>query len=254
MALKQEILNLYKEPGETPLERIRRFKIEHPEYKDVKMTYAGRLDPMAEGVLIVLAGEAVHRKEEFLYLPKTYEFEVLWGFATDTHDALGKIVKEGEVVGDLYGQIDNVLNHVRKKERQAYPLFSSRPVKGKPLFEWARKGMLKGIFAPERPIRIFSLEKIGHYEISASELHGRVTERIALITGDFRQRDILHGWEEKLNREAIYPISIFHAEVSTGTYIRGLVHEMGERIGSGAIALSIRRAKVGEFKIEDSLK
>ena len=37
----------------------------------------------------MLAGEKVHEKEKYLALDKVYEFEVLFGFATDTYDMLG---------------------------------------------------------------------------------------------------------------------------------------------------------------------
>lgn len=76
MAGKSEILSLYKELGETPLECLQRFKAEHPEYMEAKMTYLGRLDPMAEGLLLVLVGNTKD-KEKYLSLDKTYEFEVL---------------------------------------------------------------------------------------------------------------------------------------------------------------------------------
>ena len=85
----KDILNLYKERGETPLECIERFRRANPEYKNVPMSYAGRLDPMAEGVLIILAGEANKKKSDFLSLDKEYTFDVLFGFSTDTYDVLG---------------------------------------------------------------------------------------------------------------------------------------------------------------------
>jgi tRNA pseudouridine55 synthase len=84
-----KVLNLYKQAGETPLECILRFKKNNPEYENVPMTYAGRLDPLAEGVLLVLTGKEVHRKEEFLNLKKEYEVDVLFGVGTDTFDVLG---------------------------------------------------------------------------------------------------------------------------------------------------------------------
>jgi len=57
MVNKKEILNLYKNMGETPLECLERFKVENPKWQGVPMTYAGRLDPMAKGLLLVLAGD-----------------------------------------------------------------------------------------------------------------------------------------------------------------------------------------------------
>ena len=85
---------LYKNLGETPNESILRFKKENPEYKDESMTYAGRFDPMAEGLLLVISHEELQNKDQYLDLKKTYEFEMLWGFETDTLDILGKISED----------------------------------------------------------------------------------------------------------------------------------------------------------------
>ena len=66
---KKKVLNLYKPQGVTPLELIDRFRQKHPEYKDEKLGYAGRLDPMAEGILLVLVGDENKKR-------KTYEDSV----------------------------------------------------------------------------------------------------------------------------------------------------------------------------------
>src|SRR5260221_10407124 len=96
---KNSSLNLInKKIGETPSEAILRFKIENPDYDTVAMTYAGRLDPMAEGLLLVLCGEEIDKKEKYLNLSKTYEFEVLWGFSSDTLDILGLVSDEIKVL------------------------------------------------------------------------------------------------------------------------------------------------------------
>ncbi|MDQ3244755.1 MAG: tRNA pseudouridine(55) synthase TruB, partial [bacterium] len=82
---------LNKKEGETPLEALESFRVKAKIGKEVKMTYAGRLDPMASGLLIILAGEECKNKEKYLRLDKEYNFEVLFGFATDTYDILGKV-------------------------------------------------------------------------------------------------------------------------------------------------------------------
>jgi hypothetical protein len=61
----EQVLNLYKERGETPLARIKRFRRLHPEYANVPLSYAGRLDPMAEGLLVICVGSAT-RIAQFL--------------------------------------------------------------------------------------------------------------------------------------------------------------------------------------------
>ena len=60
--LSGEVLNLYKQMGETPRERLERLRKEKSEYAHEVLSYAGRLDPMAEGVLLCLVGaENKHR-------------------------------------------------------------------------------------------------------------------------------------------------------------------------------------------------
>ena len=90
----KKILILHKKEGETPLEALNVFRFKNKKYKDVKMTYAGRLDTLVSGLLLVLTGDTVKEKEKYLKLNKEYEFKILFGFATDTYDVLGKVTKK----------------------------------------------------------------------------------------------------------------------------------------------------------------
>lgn len=89
----KDILLLNKKEGETLLEALENFRAKNKKYKDVKMTYAGRLDPLVPGLLLVLTEGATKQKEKYLGLSKEYKFSVLFGFATDTHDILAKYLK-----------------------------------------------------------------------------------------------------------------------------------------------------------------
>ena len=82
-----------KELGETPLECIERARIELGLDANMPMTYAGRLDPLASGKLLILMGEECKEKEKYLGYDKEYEIEVLFGIKTDTGDALGQITE-----------------------------------------------------------------------------------------------------------------------------------------------------------------
>ncbi len=245
-----EILKLYKQIGETPLECIYRFKEDHPEYSSAKMTYLGRLDPMAEGLLLVLANGTI-KKEDFLLLNKTYEFEVLWGFSTDTYDILGKIEERGDTPRKLENRMPDLLKKIAEKKTQSYPPYSSRTVGGKPLFEWARENKINEIDVPTRGIKIFSIDHIHTRYIGGKEILEEVTKKIQLVKGDFRQKEILMGWEESLSRELEdkFFISSFVADVSSGTYIRGLANDMGKIFGTAALAYSIKRTQVGEYNL-----
>jgi len=254
MSEKSEIIELYKKLGETPLECIKAFRAKNPQYKDVKMTYLGRLDPMAEGLLLVLAGNT-RDKEKYLSLDKTYEFEVLWGFKSDTYDILGMVDGEGVYPKKLEGKIESLLNKIKNKNVQEYPAYSSRTVSGKALFMWARENKIEEIDIPTRSIKIFNIEHIHTRFIGGEDLLEEILGKIAKVEGDFRQEKIVACWTNMLiaRPREDFLISKFRADVSSGTYIRGLVDEMGKIMKTGALTWGIKRTRVGEYKIANSL-
>jgi tRNA pseudouridine(55) synthase len=247
---KAEIIKMEKNLGETPLECLQRFKLSHPEYQDTKMTYLGRLDPMAEGLLLVLAGET-REKNQYLSLDKTYEFEVLWGFNSDTYDILGIVNGEGAFPHNLEKKMAGLLKKISAKKTQVYPAFSSRTVSGKSLFMWARENKIEEIDIPEKNIKIFSLEHLHTRSITGREILSEVSQKISLVTGDFRQTKVFASWANALSikQNEFFLISKFRADVSGGTYIRGLANEMGNILETGALAWSIKRTRVGEYSL-----
>src|SRR5205807_40206 len=60
-------------------------------------------------------------------------------------------------------------------------------------------------------------------------------------------------YEYKL-REIEDRIARFVIECSSGTYIRSLAHEMGQKLGCGAHLAEIERTAVGEFSLEQAVK
>lgn len=238
---------MYKNLGETPLECLLRYKEEHPEYQDVKMTYLGRLDPMAEGLLLVLAGNTTDR-QQYLDLDKTYEFEVLWGVSSDTYDILGK-VEGGKFPHRLENKMESLMKKISAKTTQLYPLFSSKSFGGD--FLKARGLNIEGYDLPEKGIKIFSLEHVHTRSIFGHEILTEVTKRISLVNGDFRQAEALSSWRNLLGplMNESYLISKFTVDVSSGTYVRGLANEMGELLGTKALAWSIKRTRVGNWNL-----
>ncbi|MDA1338380.1 MAG: tRNA pseudouridine(55) synthase, partial [bacterium] len=70
----------------TSYQAILKFKALNPEYENVKLGYAGTLDPMATGLLIALEDEENKDRDKYIGLTKTYEFEILFGISTDSYD------------------------------------------------------------------------------------------------------------------------------------------------------------------------
>src|SRR5882724_12690946 len=107
------VVNLYKELGETPRERLERLRVQKPHFEHEVLSYAGRLDPMAEGVMLCLVGSANSRREQYLDMSKEYTLDVLFGFSTDTYDVLGRVLETGEVEDLHTKQISKALNEFR---------------------------------------------------------------------------------------------------------------------------------------------
>lgn len=251
------IYNLYKQRGETPLECVQRYRTTHPESKEDKWTYLGRLDPMAEGVLIAATDDDIKNRDALLELEKEYEFSILFGFATDTYDLLGKILRV-EVVDEMSEMnLIKLATAYQGEREQKYPPFSSKTVNGIALHDWTRKGLIDDIEIPAKNINIYEVKFEGLTALTPKTLLGRLLMDISKVKGDFRQHDILVLWKqvlEGLPTDTKIFIGNLKARVSSGTYIRGLCNDIGNSLGCGACALSIKRTRLGEYKIEDSIK
>jgi tRNA pseudouridine55 synthase len=88
---------VHKEVGGSSFDVVREFKHEAWEagQKKLALGHGGTLDPFAEGLLLVLAGQATRLMELMHPLPKTYLATVAWGAETDTCDHLGLVVAQG---------------------------------------------------------------------------------------------------------------------------------------------------------------
>ena len=255
MCTMERILNVYKPQGMTPLQLLDRLRERCPEYKSEKMTYAGRLDPMAEGVLVVLVGEAVYDKEKYLALDKVYEADIVFGFGTDTYDVLGlPTIQEMGEVSD--GDIGKEMQDMEGEREYPFPIYSSKPVNGRPLFWWAREGRLDEIDIPARMMRIYGMELLERYAVSVKTMEAAVKNSIEGVWGDFRQDEIMDGWRalfDELDRERMFPAVRIRVHCASGTYIRTIAHELGRRLGTDAVLMRLIRIRVGEFDKTDSM-
>jgi len=244
---------IYKELGETPLEALESYRAMHPELKDMPMTYAGRLDPMAEGELLILIGDECKNKERYLRLDKEYEVEVVFGISTDTYDALGIAILRQNLSQKLENETNivpkpicsgNALQRYVGEFVQEYPAYSSKTVGGKQLHELARSDDLPDEM-PTKEVEIYSIESLDRRMIKADELKKTILTKIALVRGDFRQKEIVRRWEE-VSKDPIEAFNVLRIRVkcSSGTYMRSLADRMGQDAGMGAFALSIKRTKI----------
>ena len=247
----KKVIVLNKKEGKTPLECLEAFRAKNKIDKNIKMTYAGRLDPMASGLLLVLLGEETKNKEKYLKLDKEYEFEILFGFSTDTYDLLGipkvnNFLKNNSPL-EFGNLIQNNLKNFTGKFTQKYPIYSSKTVKGKPLFRYARGG--EDVEIPTREVNVKNLKFIKLRKINNKKLLENIELRISKVNGDFRQEVILKNWRKKLAKENTFYVGSFKIKCSSGTYVRGIANSLGEKINIPSLAFSIKRTKVGKYVI-----
>ncbi len=233
-------ISLYKERGETPLESLNRLRKEKPKLREEILSYAGRLDPMAEGLLLVLIGDENKRREKYLGLDKSYEVEILFGFATDTYDPLGIITEMIDVNNLDKEKVKQELNKFVKTFLQPYPRYSSKSIAND----------FKEDLSPKE-VTIYSIDKIEWKEIKAQKLLNDIVLDIGKVQGNFRQEEIIGKWKEKINNippDTAFPILQATISTSSGVYIRSLAHNLGKNLNLPSIAYKIKRIKIGEYR------
>ncbi len=247
----EDVIPVYKPIGWTPLKAINELKRVRTKLKETPITYAGRLDPMAEGLLLLLKGYAIKEKQQYLDLPKTYHAKILFGISTDSYDILGLPELQNKKERISEADLNTAVNSLIGTQQIPLPPFSSKPVKGKPLFQWALEKKLDEIEIPTRTMEIYNAKINNFYDIQWLEIYNKITENINLVTGNFRQTEILNAWEKinvSLNSNQNFQIAEINFECASGTYIRSLALKIGEKLNSKAILFHLKRIKIGNFQ------
>jgi tRNA pseudouridine55 synthase len=107
-----------------------------------KIGHAGTLDPFATGVMVMLVGRQFTKlSDELLSKDKEYLAQVYLGTTTDTFDCDGQIQSTSPHIPPL-DDIEKALEYFQGTIEQIPPMFSAKKVKGKKLYELARKGQV----------------------------------------------------------------------------------------------------------------
>lgn len=134
--------------------RVRR-KLRDEQGRKVKVGHTGTLDPFATGLMIILAGKATKKSDEFLKKDKEYEATVYLGKTSTTGDIEGEVTD----VSDKVPTPDEVKEACEKfvgEINQTVPIFSAVKINGERAYKLARKG--KEVEMPTRKVTIFSID------------------------------------------------------------------------------------------------
>jgi len=105
-----------------------------------KVGHGGTLDPQATGLLVILIGKGTKLSNAFMGSDKIYEGTLRLGIATDSQDAQGKILKEGDYSAVTREQVEAEMKKFTGDILQTPPMVSAVKVDGVPLYKHARKG------------------------------------------------------------------------------------------------------------------
>ena len=199
-----------------------------------KVGHTGTLDPNATGVLPILLGKGTKLSKYLINHNKIYEATLKLGEKTDTADIEGEIIEEKEVRKENISKenIAKILQEFIGKSKQVPPMYSAIKVKGKKLYEYARKGQT--IEIKPREIEIYAIELLN---INNNE----ITFRVHCSKGTYI-RTLCENIAEKLE---------------TVGYMKDLKRiEVGEFNIKNAITLKELENKKGKavISIEDFLK
>lgn len=218
-----------------------------------KITFAGRLDPLASGLVLYLKNEKRFSREEYLALDKEYTFDVVLGVSTDSGDILGLIenlnFKTNEDVEALNeSDLNEQMRSLVGKSIQKYPTFSSPNISKSDL---SRSSERKLKIDKHKEIEIYSLSCLNIKRIEKDNFLTEIKEQILSIKGDFRQDLILTEWSQRSRdlRQRLFVLQC-RAHVSTGTYIRLLATRIGGLFNVPALAYNIERISIGPFTIQ----
>jgi tRNA pseudouridine55 synthase len=220
--------NFAKNPREIPAEIREKANFT----KKLKVGHAGTLDPFATGLLIVLTGKMTREQDKFMRHDKTYFAKIELGKTSTTGDPEGEISRKITDAEEEYfaknltqEKIAKILEENFTGEiTQIPPLFSAIKMDGQKGYDVARN-FAKNPEKAEQFREKFEKEKSRKVKIYSLEI-------------------VDYSW----------PFLDVRAEVSSGTYIRTLAEDIGEKLGTGAFCLALRREKVGGFSVKNSQK
>lgn len=131
------VLVLHKPSGPTStacLERIKRV------LGQKKIGHAGTLDPLADGVLVVLLGQATKLAPYLTEGEKVYKGSLELGKATDTYDSQGQIVSTADWSQITEAEARAAVMAWLEDTSQIVPPYSAAKHKGKALYALSREG------------------------------------------------------------------------------------------------------------------
>lgn len=240
---------LDKPVGPTSVQALTALRDEDPSLSGAKLGHAGRLDPLAEGLLVVLVDDENRQARELRRADKTYEVDVIFGVDTDSFDALGLVRAARAVRVDEDAVRARCAAMVGTFAQRVAP-FAQAKVNGRSLISYGHAGI--DVERPTLERTLYAVTVTRWREVDGGEVEDDARRRVAQVRGDFRQDAIDARWRDAMRGQAgaRYAVASLEVSCSSGTYMRSLAHDLGEAVGVDAIAWRIRRTRAGAMTLD----
>lgn len=205
------IINLNKPAGISSHEAVAAMRRLVP---GTRVGHGGTLDPAATGVLPLCLGRATRVAEYLFDLRKGYRAAITLGATTSTGDAEGTVLFKTAPPPLKENKIKELFQSLTGTLEQEVPAYAAAKYRGRPLYEYARRG--EKVPLKKRTVQIYRLELLSYRPAAAAQI-------------------------------------ICEVECSRGTYIRTLAVEIGERLGCGAHLHALERLFVGPLTIAEAV-
>ena len=127
-----------------------------------KVGHTGTLDPFATGVLPLVMGRATKLTNYFQSSDKIYRGLIRFGFATTTYDVEGESLGEDTSPELDAVRLEEIFSRYQGTMQQTLPRYSAKKVNGKPLYDYARKGIELEPSVKEVTIHSLKLLNVNH--------------------------------------------------------------------------------------------
>jgi len=150
--------------------------------------HLGTLDPLATGVLPLVAGNLTRLAQFYTSSDKTYEGAIRFGFATDTYDSDGQSIGDARELKASLEEIRKLAGQFIGLIEQMPPPFSAKKINGVPAYKLARKRQ----DVPLKPVQV----EIKEFEISVLD-GDRASFRARVASGTY-MRSVAHDLGQQL--------------------------------------------------------
>jgi tRNA pseudouridine55 synthase len=130
--------------------------------------HGGAIDPFAEGLLLLLAGEATRLMDLLHAVPKTYVAEIAWGAETDNGDPLGRVVARADAGRLTPEALAQALAAFVGWQDQVPPATSNKRVAGERAYRKAHRG--ESFELPPSRVYLHEARWLGHRLPASSTL------------------------------------------------------------------------------------